>query len=118
VTLHAREVAIGERRRHRHRRRGAADDLRRVLAGVAGARTRAQGGVGIGLSLVKGLVDLHGGRVSARSLGLDQGSTFEVRLPLARVAGWRRAGAGRSGRGGAARPPRVIADDNRDGADS
>jgi signal transduction histidine kinase len=42
---------------------------------------RAQGGLGIGLSLVRRLVDLHGGSVIADSAGLDRGSTFTVRLP-------------------------------------
>ena len=90
-----------------------------VFSQTSQARTHSQGGVGIGLSLVKGLVDLHGGRVSARSPGLDQGSTFEVRLPIARVAG-RDATPGHEPI--AAAPPLgrrvVIADDNRDGADS
>jgi PAS domain S-box-containing protein len=44
---------------------------------------RAQGGLGIGLSLVKGLVELHGGRVGARSDGPGRGSCFTVLLPLA-----------------------------------
>ncbi len=43
---------------------------------------RAQGGLGIGLSLVLRLVELHGGSVSARSDGAGLGSTFTVRLPL------------------------------------
>lgn len=42
---------------------------------------RSQGGLGIGLALVKALVDLHGGTVSVRSPGLGLGSTFEVYLP-------------------------------------
>jgi CheY-like chemotaxis protein len=42
---------------------------------------RRQGGLGIGLSLVDGLVRLHGGRVEAHSAGLDQGSEFTVYLP-------------------------------------
>jgi PAS domain S-box-containing protein len=44
---------------------------------------RAQGGLGIGLSLVHGLVGLHGGGVEARSAGPGKGSEFVVRLPLA-----------------------------------
>lgn len=43
---------------------------------------RAKGGLGIGLSLVKHLVNLHGGKVEASSAGLGQGSEFVVRLPL------------------------------------
>lgn len=44
---------------------------------------RAAGGLGIGLTLVRRLVEQHGGRVEAESDGPDRGSTFEVRLPLA-----------------------------------
>jgi signal transduction histidine kinase len=43
---------------------------------------RARGGLGIGLSLVRALVELHGGRVRASSAGLGQGSCFTVELPL------------------------------------
>jgi CheY-like chemotaxis protein/anti-sigma regulatory factor (Ser/Thr protein kinase) len=43
---------------------------------------RAMGGLGLGLALVKSLVDLHGGSVSAHSDGAGQGSLFSVRLPL------------------------------------
>lgn len=45
--------------------------------------SRAQGGLGIGLTIVKNLVELHGGSVSAQSEGLGKGSEFEIRLPLA-----------------------------------
>ena len=45
---------------------------------------RSQGGLGIGLSLVKRLIEMHGGRIAARSPGPGEGSTFEIRLPLSR----------------------------------
>ena len=44
---------------------------------------RSQGGLGIGLTLVRSLVKMHGGSVSATSRGMGHGSTFAVRLPLA-----------------------------------
>jgi PAS domain S-box-containing protein len=44
--------------------------------------TKAHGGLGIGLTLVKNLVEMHGGSVEAHSAGLGQGSEFVVRLPL------------------------------------
>jgi len=43
---------------------------------------RQHGGLGVGLSLVRTLIEMHGGRVSAHSDGLGQGSTFELQLPL------------------------------------
>jgi CheY-like chemotaxis protein len=90
-----------------------------MFAQVNQTLDRAQGGLGIGLSLVRTLMDLHGGSVSATSKGLGRGSTFTLRLP-AIVTPPRAAGA-KSGNGPAerAREMRVLViDDNRDGADS
>jgi len=50
------------------------------------ATSRQQGGLGLGLSIVKRMVELHGGRVSASSEGPGRGSRFEVRLPCAQSA--------------------------------
>ncbi|MGZ6347646.1 MAG: ATP-binding protein [Anaerolineales bacterium] len=43
---------------------------------------RKHGGMGIGLSIAKGLVDAHGGTIWAESPGLDKGATFKVLLPF------------------------------------
>ncbi len=80
--------------------------------------TRAQGGIGIGLSLVRGLVELHGGRVSARSEGIGRGSAFEVRLPAGRPAGHPSLNDNQPGSDRPMNRRVLIADDNRDGADS
>jgi PAS domain S-box-containing protein len=52
------------------------------FAQAAQTAERAQGGLGLGLALVKGLVALHGGSVGVTSSGLGRGATFTVRLPL------------------------------------
>jgi len=49
------------------------------------APDRVRSGLGIGLTVVRGLAELHGGRVEARSAGVGRGSAFTVRLPLARA---------------------------------
>ncbi|MBD8543924.1 PAS domain S-box protein [Oxalobacteraceae sp. CFBP 8761] len=53
-----------------------------MFSQVGSNRQHAQGGLGIGLSLVRQLIDLHGGTVSAHSEGIGKGSTFVVRLAL------------------------------------
>lgn len=57
-----------------------------LFAQAENAIGRAQGGMGIGLALVRNLVELHGGTVHAASDGIGKGSRFTVRLPLANVA--------------------------------
>lgn len=78
---------------------------------------RSQGGLGIGLTLVKRLVELHDGEVHAASEGQDRGSRFEVRLPLAAgaeaAAPVPEADAGEPGR-----LKVLVVDDNEDAAES
>jgi signal transduction histidine kinase len=62
---------------------------------VESSRSRSEGGLGLGLPLVRGLVELHGGRVEARSDGPGQGSEFIVRFPLRQKPA--RRSTGRSG---------------------
>jgi PAS domain S-box-containing protein len=78
---------------------------------------RASGGLGIGLALVKGLVEMHGGTVAADSPGPGRGSTFTVRLP---TAGPLPAGPPQPAENAArdARRRVLVVDDNRDGAES
>ncbi len=81
---------------------------------------RAQGGLGIGLTMVQRLAELHGGSVSAHSAGEGRGSTFVVRLPLAPAAPPappRAADAPHPHPGPSGRAVLVV-DDNRDAADS
>ena len=84
---------------------------------VQGDRTldRAQGGLGIGLSVVQRLIEMHGGEVKARSEGIDCGCCFEIRLRRIDPPTVQAAGAERSNI-----PPKrvLIVDDNVDSADS
>jgi PAS domain S-box-containing protein len=83
-------------------------------------RSRSQGGLGIGLALVRRLVELHGGSVSADSAGPGLGSRFALRLPLAaRTSAEGPAFAGEAAAQHAASQLRVlVVDDNVDAAES
>jgi signal transduction histidine kinase/ActR/RegA family two-component response regulator len=91
---------------------------------VESSRQHSEGGLGLGLPLVRSLVEMHGGRVEAMSEGTGQGSEFIVRLPL--LAEDRRAAVLR--RQAPARPVRraaeaagvhiLIVEDNEDGRES
>ena len=86
---------------------------------------RAQDGLGIGLTLVRSLVEMHGGSVSASSAGRGQGSEFVVRLPLSTTSTAARASAvdaGTRSTAAAGEAPRslrvLVVDDNVDAARS
>ncbi|MDI3284384.1 PAS domain S-box protein [Polyangium sp. 15x6] len=83
---------------------------------------RAQGGLGIGLTLVRTIVEMHGGKVAARSAGPGQGAAFTVRLPLWRVAPAEELHAPTSEERGLMRRGEhrriLVVDDNVDAAES
>ncbi|WP_158307825.1 hybrid sensor histidine kinase/response regulator [Ramlibacter tataouinensis] len=83
------------------------------------AADRSEGGLGIGLALVKSLVALHGGEVSAASEGPSRGSTFEVALPLLAQDADSGGPPDRPGQAPTGRPGLsiLIVDDNRDAGD-
>jgi signal transduction histidine kinase len=83
---------------------------------------RSRGGLGIGLTLVRTLVELHGGRVQARSEGRGRGSEFEITLPLL-AEDMRAAPAGGEGFPASDKPPSssrrvLIVEDNQDAQDA
>ena len=94
-----------------------------MFSQATSALDRSEGGLGIGLSLARGLVALHGGTIEVRSAGLGHGSEFVVALPVARASSSRRrndraARRLRHRRTRASRLRVLVADDNRDSADS
>jgi CheY-like chemotaxis protein len=97
------------------------DRIFEMFTQVGAIGSRSQGGLGIGLTVVRCLVELHGGTVSAHSDGPGRGSEFVVRLPLAEDAEPPGGGAGRAEEDPAERPAVrkvLVVDDNIDAADS
>jgi PAS domain S-box-containing protein len=90
-----------------------------MFSQVKTSQDRSDGGLGIGLALSKGLVELHGGTIQATSAGLGQGSEFVVRLPHRVLSA---AALPETTQAAATAPARhrriLIADDNHDAADS
>lgn len=97
----------------------ALDHVFTMFAQEKTAIERSEGGLGIGLALAKGLVQLHGGSLSAHSAGEGQGSCFMVKLPLDAALEEQSAPAAA---GPSALPlpalKVLLADDNRDSADA
>jgi len=93
--------------------------LFKMFEQAQGALGRAEGGLGIGLALVQGLVTLHGGRVEARSDGPGTGSEFIVRLPIGTpLAEIPDIEAAEQSFDSGAGLKILVVDDNRDAADS
>jgi CheY-like chemotaxis protein len=93
------------------------DSVFEMFSQLAPALDRSQGGLGIGLALVRGLAELHGGSVAAFSSGPGTGSEFVIRLPVSQtLATPLDHTAPESSQAGGLRV--VIVDDNADAADS
>jgi signal transduction histidine kinase/CheY-like chemotaxis protein len=90
----------------------------RMFAQLQHAGERTRGGLGIGLALSKGLVELHGGTLTATSEGSGQGSRFTIRLPASHASLPGRAPGIAPTEGERRRLRVLIADDNRDASDT
>ena len=90
-----------------------------LFAQASPALERSEGGLGIGLALVRGLLELHGGSVSGHSEGVGRGSEFLVRLPIGNPGDGEGVYETRPPVCPQAKPLRVlVADDNRDSAET
>lgn len=89
-----------------------------MFAQVPNSTGKPQGGLGIGLSLVQSLVAMHGGSVSASSAGIGQGSTFTVRLPLAKGDEMTTETNAAQAAGKPGQLQVLVVDDNTDAAES
>ena len=93
--------------------------LFQMFARVRAPSQQAQGGLGVGLALARGLVEMHGGRIEARSEGLGRGATLVVRLPVLPEAPPAALETDQGEPSPEARPLRIlVADDNRDVVES
>jgi PAS domain S-box-containing protein len=98
---------------------GQLDRLFTMFSQVSTSAAHSEGGLGIGLALVKGLMELHGGSVAVHSAGHGAGSEFTVRLPLTTASsGDLRSEEAEPRILPPARLRVLIADDNQDAADS
>ena len=79
---------------------------------------RSQGGLGLGLTIVRSLVEMHGGRVHARSAGVGRGTEFTVELPAADDGARPAEGAAAALRGAPRRRRILLVDDNVDAANA
>ena len=96
----------------------AMSNLFGMFSQVKSSKDRSEGGLGIGLALAKGLVELHGGTIEARSAGTERGSEFIITLPVRTQQVRQTETATRPGAERILRRRVLIADDNRDAAES
>jgi PAS domain S-box-containing protein len=89
-----------------------------MFSQVEGAAVHSEGGLGIGLALVSGLTELHGGTAEAKSEGLGHGSEFVVRLPVVTADASVATPTADADVSAPIGRRVLIADDNRDAADS
>ena len=89
-----------------------------MFSQVKSARDRSEGGLGIGLALTKGVVQLHGGTVEARSEGPGKGSEFILRIPRRRMPAAELHSVKTEAPAPKTQRRVLIADDNRDAAES
>jgi PAS domain S-box-containing protein len=93
-------------------------DLFEMFSQVSAPPDQSASGLGIGLALARGLVELHGGDIEARSEGLGKGSEFLVRLPIAAAMPVPEPVQKRAGREAVTSRRVLVADDNPDNAES
>jgi PAS domain S-box-containing protein len=89
-----------------------------MFSQVKSSQDRSEGGLGIGLAIAKGLVELHGGTIEARSEGHARGSEFVVRLPYRTLPSSTRSAPSTASKEKGPCKRVLIADDNRDAAES
>jgi PAS domain S-box-containing protein len=113
VVVSVRDTGIGIAQENLH-------TIFNMFSQVHPALKRAHGGLGIGLTLVRGLIELHGGTVEARSDGIGQGSEFIVRLPVldASIPAEKKEAAKDAGMKSARKLRILVVDDNQDAATS
>jgi len=94
-------------------------EIFKMFAQLRPAIERSEGGLGIGLALARGLVELHGGSIAVKSQGVGHGSEFTVRIPIAQAAAATNTNAGKVvSAGDSARCEVIVADDNADALQS
>lgn len=89
-----------------------------IFTQVDNSLERSQGGLGIGLTLVRRLIDLHDGTIEAHSAGLGQGSEFIIRLPILQVPLEQLPGTDELKRARLSGSRILVVDDNKDSADT